>query len=401
MQILNFPSIHTFSNTQINKKEASSDNSFQDILDKKDEYDIPKQQEMSEENKKELEEKMSNKELLDGVTYNPYTDKYTLILNDYGVEKRELEYYSLTLIDNVTKIVSDKPITKEYLEERYQKIQKFFDTEYLELKDKVNKDNGILEEMGIDTPSWISQRDSWGIVKIDGEYLEIDGDEFNKHLQIFLNKQANVNIEEEYDSGSYYKELNAQEVSFENAKEFEYYVKNDSWKDDHINTMYRKISLAVNLGLIEEGEQNLFYKMYQPEKATYLFRDINNEIFSQSLLNSIGSDNSLLYENILYEDIFGTDPKFFQNKLNEFVKELETNPEKYLSSNSEFKFEGNINFDENSSAEYKKFISNTLIDFIQKEKEDYMAKYHYNNDSYEIQIFDNIIDNIKKERENI
>lgn len=30
-----------------------------------------------------------------------------------------------------------------------------------------------------------------------------------------------------------------------------------------------------------------------------------------------------------------------------------------------------------------------------------MAKYHYNNDSYEIQIFDNIIDNIKKERENI
>ncbi|RXJ91606.1 hypothetical protein CRV01_00495 [Arcobacter sp. CECT 8983] len=402
MEISNYTFNNNFHNNQSNKKEANSDildTSFENVLDVNEEYEMP------EEYKKELDEKMSNKKLLDGVTYNPYTDKYTLILDDYGVEKRDLERYHISINDNVTKIVSDKPITKEYLEERYQKIQHFFDTEYYDLRDKVNKDNKILEEIGINTPSWISQRDSWGIVKIDGEYLEIDADEFKKHYQIFINKQAYENIQEEHDLGTYHKELNGKEVSFENAKEFEYYVNNDNWKGDHINSMYRKISLAVNLGLIEEGDQNLFYKMYQTEKASYIFKDIENEIFSQSILNSIGSDNSTVYEVIFYEYIFGTEPEFFQNKLNEFVKELENNPEKYPSSNSEFKFDGNINFDKNSSEEYKKFITNTLIDFIQKQKEDFIDKYNYTDESDEIHFlivaFDKLIDNIKNEKENI
>ena len=155
---------------------------------------IENQKQSLQEHKDEENEKMSNENLVDGVTYNPYTDKYTLVMDDYGVAKREFKH--IVLIDNSTKIISDKPITKEYLEERYEKIQHFLKTEYSEFSKKVAADNSILVDIGIGMGGF-SQRDAWGIVKIDGKYIEIDADEFKRHYQIYLNEKAGMSIKEE------------------------------------------------------------------------------------------------------------------------------------------------------------------------------------------------------------
>lgn len=358
------------------------------------------------ENKKE-EPTLDSKKVI-----NPNEGKYKLILNDYGLEKIQRDRPHKILIDNVTQIVADEPITKEYLEERYKKIQHYFETEYEEVEAKVIADNSVLKDMGIE--SRFSWRDSWGIVKIDGKFTEIDGDEFKMHYRIYQEKQSNENIHKSHDTGVYFKELNGIKVSFENAKKFEYYVNHKDWKDNHINTLYRKISLAVNLGLIEEGNQNLFSEMYQKEKASYSFRNIKNDTLSQAVLDSIGSIYSAHHETILYEYLFGTEKDFFQNKLNDFAKELEKNPSKYQSTNSKFTFTGDVNLDEGSTEEYKEFITNTLIDFIQKEKDDYIDKniskdpnYKFNINSrgmvdessrfhaWFIRSFDTIIDNLR------
>ena len=81
---------------------------------------------ITEENEKKIlqhneNKKMLNKDLVDGVTYNPDTKKYTLVMGDYGLKRREFQH--IAIMDNYTEIVSDKPITKEYLEERYKKIE--------------------------------------------------------------------------------------------------------------------------------------------------------------------------------------------------------------------------------------------------------------------------------------
>lgn len=407
MEITNLSISHLIDTTLIKKidtSESTDSTQFSEtLLNERNEN----QKKIFQQNEDEKNEKMSNTELLDGVTYDPYTDKYTLVLDDYGEKKRE--FTCLITLDNSTKITSDKPITKEYLEERYEKIQHFLKTEYEDLKKRVNADNGILEDMGISMHGF-GQRDSWGIVKIDGEYLDIDADEFKKHFHIYRNNvynnsineqnnksenynsisanefrrdnklyqhsaQEQKNIDENHEISVYYKELNGIEPSFENAEEFEYYAKKEEWKDSHINGMYRRISLAVNLGLIEEGNQTLFPELYQTDKSSYPFRNIENDILSKAVLDSLEKYSGVM-EGIMYDVLFGTDDKLFQNNLNEFAKELEDNPSKYPSVNSDFTFTGDINLDENSSQEYKDFITNTLIDFIEKQKSDYVSGNH-------------------------
>ncbi|WP_072679366.1 hypothetical protein [Arcobacter sp. LA11] len=345
-------------------------------------------------NEDEKNEKMSNPDLLDGVTYNPYTDKYTLVLDDYGVNKSETK--SLIVLDGSTKIISDKPITEEYLQERYEKIQYFFKTEFEDLHKQVDADNGILDGMGISMHGF-SQRDSWGIVKIDGEYIDIDADEFQKHYEIY---RTSMYEEETPVVDSYISELHASKLSFENAEEFEYYMNKKEWNGSHKNEIYRKISLAANLGLIEEGNQTHFSELYQTNKASYIFKNIENDILSQAVLDSIGEEYSGTMESIMYNVLFGTDDKYFQNKLNEFAKELKDNPSKYDSVNSDFTFTGNINFDENSTEEYKAFITNTLIDFIENQKSDYVDEDYSVDDSYRqdwsfAYSFNAIINNLK------
>ena len=373
-----------------NKKTDSSQTKhstelFESLLNQTNEN----QKQILQQNKDEESEKMSNKDLLDGVTYNPYTDKYTLIMEDYGVTKIKLDVQRLTLIDNSTTITSDQPITKEYLHERYKKIQHYIKTEYAEFNLRASADNSILRDLGMDMTG-IKHRDTFGIVKIDGEYIEIDGDEFKRHYRIYLNAQEGMSIAQDHGSSVYYKELNGIDPSFENAEEFESYINDEKWEGSHINEMYRKISLAVNLGLVEEGDQTLFPILHQTNKASYTFRNIENDILSQAVLDSIGSKYTSIFESVMYEYIFGTDDDFFQNKLNEFAKELEYNPSKYPSVNSNFTFTGDINLDENSSQEYKNFITDTLVDFMQKQKYDYMDEKNitYENDEKNI-IYEN------------
>ncbi|NQY22974.1 MAG: hypothetical protein HRT41_03025 [Campylobacteraceae bacterium] len=365
---------------------------------------------ITEENEKKIlqhneNKKMLNKDLVDGVTYNPDTKKYTLVMGDYGLKRREFQH--IAIMDNYTEIVSDKPITKEYLEERYKKIQHFIRTEYTEFNYRVSHDNSILIDIGIGMGGF-GQRDAFGIVRIDGEYIEIDADEFDRHYAIYLNylyEKATLNRESDHAASVYYKELNGIESSFENAEKFEYYINEEKWKSSDLNGLYRKISLAVNLGLIEEGNQTLFTELYQTDKATYIFRNIKNDILSQAVLDSIGLRYSSTFEGVLYEHLFGPDGSSFQNKLNEFVKELERNPSKYPSTNSNFTFTGDINIDKNSSEKYKNFITDTLIDFIQKLKDDYTGE---NNPIYDklgrnyhfVEPYDIIIDNLKKAKKN-
>ena len=64
--------------------------------------------------------------------------------------------------------------------------------------------------------------------------------------------------------------------------------------------MYRQISLAVNLGLVEEGNQTLLPELYQTHKASFAFKNVENDILSQAVLDSIGSEYSGVMEGIMY-----------------------------------------------------------------------------------------------------
>ena len=102
----------------IQPKSSAKDSTFLE--------ELLNQTEKEEQHSNETKEKAPTENLVEGVTYNPQTKKYTLKINDYGLRKMELDRYHLTLIDNSTTIESDVPITKEYLKERYEKIQHFF-----------------------------------------------------------------------------------------------------------------------------------------------------------------------------------------------------------------------------------------------------------------------------------
>ena len=134
-------------------------------------------------------------------------------------------------------------------------------------------------------------------------------------------------------------------------------------------------------------------------------QNIKNKNLEHSLINTFSSISDFRLLSI--KAIFGTslEENKFQNELNNYVKEHPT-------TNQKFVFNGDISIDENSSEEYKNFITNTLIDFFENKKSTYKdetpsipkpTREYYT--SQVIECFQLLIDNLKltinkKEEEN-
>ena len=131
-----------------------------------------------------------------------------------------------------------------------------------------------------------------------------------------------------------------------------------------IFNIWRKVSLFVNLGVISEGNQTLFPILQDSDNASYAMQNIKNKNLEQSLINTFSSISDFRLLSI--KAIFGTslDENKFQNELNNYAKEHPTTNQKFI-------FNGDITIDENSSEEYKNFITNILIDFFENKKSKY------------------------------
>ena len=101
--------------------------------------------------------------------------------------------------------------------------------------------------------------------------------------------------------------------------------------------------------------------MQDSENASYAMQNIKNKNLEQSLINTFSSISDFRLLSI--KAIFGTslEENKFQNELNNYVKE-------HPATNQKFVFNGDISIDENSSEEYKNFITNILIDFFENKK---------------------------------
>lgn len=233
----------------------------------------------------------------------------------------------------------------------------------------------------------------------------IDEEEYNRHYSIYLTTRNGDSLTKDIESNFYYQEFMNIDNRYENAPEFEFMVNKLSNEGNDIFNVWRKVSIFVNLGLISEGNQTLFPSLQDSDNASYAMQNIKNENLEQSLTNTFSSISDFRLLSI--KAIFGTslDENKFQNELNNYAKEHPTTNQKFI-------FNGDITIDENSSEEYKNFITNTLIDFFENKKSTYKdetpsieksTREYYT--SQVIECFQLLIDNLKltinkKEEEN-
>jgi len=259
---------------------------------------------------------------------------YTLVRDDQ-IEPRK----SFTLN-------TKEPITKEYLEERYTKIQKFFETEYDGIVAKLEKHYEDTYEI-LPMPSQ---------VKIDGRYVTIDPTEFREHELIYLDVKNN---DESVSTNIYRNNLLGNDDLFQDAPEFEQLVK--KWKVDDISALetWRRASTAVNLGLVDPGNQTYFIPLNYADKATHSLSGVQNQEFLDAVLDTIGEFSA--GTGLSLESIFGTNRGDLQDMLDEYAKS-EKNKDDMINN---YTFTGDITLDENSTPEYKNFIMTKLKEFFE------------------------------------
>ena len=337
------------------------------------------------EHLKEIENKvLDDDSLVDNVTYAPTSKVYSLKHND-------------SIGSKSYQIWTKEPITDKYLKERYDKIQSFFHNDYKNFLFEVEEYNNEVRKYNELNPNELqkSYKGSFNRVILDGETINIDEEEYNRHYSIYLTTRNGDSVTKDIESNFYYQEFMNINNRYENAPEFESMVNKLSNEGNDIFSVWRKVSLFVNLGLIPEGNQTLFPNLQDSENASYAMQNIKNENLEQSLINTFSSISD--FRLLTIRTIFGTslEENKFQNELNNYAKE-------HLKTNQKFIFNGDISIDENSSEEYKNFITNILIDFFENKKSTYKDKTistsedereHHTNQV--IERFQLLIDNLK------
>ncbi|MCT7557622.1 hypothetical protein [Aliarcobacter butzleri] len=344
---------------------------------------------------KEIENKvLDDDSLVNNVTYAPLSNVYSLKHKD-------------SIGSKSYQIWTKEPITDKYLKERYDKIQSFFHNDYKKFLLEVEKYNNEIRKYNESNPSEMqkSYKGSFNRVVLNGETINIDEEEYNRHYSIYLTTRNGDSVTKDIKSNFYYQEFMNIDNRYENAPEFESMVNKLSNEGNDIFDVWRKVSLFVNLGLIPEGNQTLFPVLQDSDNASYSMQNIKNQNLEQSLINTFSSISDFRLLSI--KAIFGTslDENKFQNELNNYAKEHPTTNQKFI-------FNGDITIDENSSEEYKNFITNILIDFFENKKTTYKdetpsipkaTREYYT--SQVIERFQLLIDNLKltinkKEEEN-
>lgn len=337
------------------------------------------------EHLKEIENKvLDDDSLVDNVTYAPTSKVYSLKHND-------------SIGSKSYQIWTKEPITEKYLKERYDKIQSFFHNDYKKFLLEVEEYNNEVRKYNELNPNELqkSYKGSFNRVILDGETINIDEEEYNRHYSIYLTTRNGDSVTKDIESNFYYQEFMNINNRYENAPEFESMVNKLSNEGNDIFSVWRKVSLFVNLGLIPEGNQTLFPNLQDSENASYAMQNIKNENLEQSLINTFSSISD--FRLLTIRTIFGTslEENKFQNELNNYAKE-------HPKTNQKFIFNGDISIDENSSEEYKNFITNILIDFFENKKSTYKDKTistsedereHHTNQV--IERFQLLIDNLK------
>lgn len=337
------------------------------------------------EHLKEIENKvLDDDSLVDNVTYAPTSKVYSLKHND-------------SIGSKSYQIWTKEPITEKYLKERYDKIQSFFHNDYKKFLLEVEEYNNEVRKYNELNPNEMqkSYKGSFNRVVLDGETINIDEEEYNRHYSIYLTTRNGDSVTKDIESNFYYQEFMNINNRYENAPEFESMVNKLSNEGNDIFSVWRKVSLFVNLGLIPEGNQTLFPNLQDSENASYAMQNIKNENLEQSLINTFSSISD--FKLLTIRTIFGTslEENKFQNELNNYAKE-------HPKTNQKFIFNGDISIDENSSEEYKNFITNILIDFFENKKSTYKDKTistsedereHHTNQV--IERFQLLIDNLK------
>jgi hypothetical protein len=303
---------------------------------------------------KEIENKvLDDDSLVDDVTYAPTSKVYSLKHND-------------SIGSKSYQIWTKEPITDKYLKERYDKIQSFFHNDYKNFLLEVEKYNNEVRKYNESNPNEMqkSYKGSFNRVILDGKTINIDEEEYNRHYSIYLTTRNGDSVTKDIESNFYYQEFMNIDNRYENAPEFESMVNKLSNEGNDIFNIWRKVSLFVNLGVISEGNQTLFPILQDSDNASYAMQNIKNKNLEQSLINTFSSISDFRLLSI--KAIFGTslDENKFQNELNNYAKE-------HSLTNQKFIFNGDITIDENSSEEYKNFITNILIDFFENKKSKY------------------------------
>jgi len=312
------------------------------------------------------EEMMDNNSILDGVKYNAQCEYFYLDQKD-----------SIGSQGNI-RINSEEPITQESLNQRYNKIQSFFQNDYKdfvadveEYNNKIDAYNKTVDESQQKPHRYVSDR-----VIIDGKEQTISDEEYQRHYDIYLATRNGGKVSDNIMANFYYQEFmnTPNEERYKNAPQFESMVEKWTNQGDEMWDVYRKASIAVNTGLVPQGDETLFSHFIDDNYASYTMKDVNNDNLKEAMLNSISSLDDIKHMNAMANvlmDILGTTPNqnTFQTQLNEYAKTTQNNDTMH-----NYKFTGDISIDDNSSEEYKNFITNNLINFFEAKKSNYSGQ---------------------------
>ncbi|RLA84353.1 MAG: hypothetical protein DRG78_01685 [Epsilonproteobacteria bacterium] len=325
----NFNSVYQLvyrNTTELNEENQDKEPVYLDA-NKVDQYFATKQKEA-----------LGDKNIIDGVIYNPRTDTYYLNKQDPEDSKKTFT------------ISSKEPITKEYLKERYNKIQEYLSEKYPTRDDRLTQ---------------LKEVDKRVLIEIDEKEVYIDAQEYNEHTHVhYFSKKYDGDPTYTRNSNWYYHNLLHMEPDYGKAKEFEELVDRFTLTSNNLSDVSNKLNVAVSLGIVDVGDQSYFANIASRYDNTYTLKNINNDTLSQAILDTI--DGIYWLENFhdTTKDIFGVDNDDFQSLLNDFAQRKEKNN----TSNQLFTFTGDITIDENSTQEYKDFITNNLINFFEEQK---------------------------------
>lgn len=160
---------------------------------------------------KEIENKvLDDDSLVDDVTYSPMSEVYSLKHKD-------------SIGSKSYQIWTKEPITDKYLKERYDKIQSFFHNDYKNFLLEVEEYNNEVRKYNESNPNEMqkSYKGSFNRVVLDGETINIDEEEYNRHYSIYLTTRNGDSVTKDIESNFYYQEFMNIDNRYENAPEFE------------------------------------------------------------------------------------------------------------------------------------------------------------------------------------
>lgn len=318
------------------------------------------------------------------------SSKFNIFSNLIDSKKSKLIEKDVILFD---KREENIPIFNENLIKRVEKIQAFFKYEYEDFQRAKDEHNRRVREDESYNPQieskYFKEKKLYyagQYVILDSELVRLDINEYSTHEMLFKSSYNSKTYEWLYQSL-----LMTEQNKYENAPEFEAFVKKWMNKGYSEDEALERASLYAQVGLLDYGNQRaiIIDHLEYSNKKQHGLHQIENSVLKKSILQTFDSLDSLdSLGNLVYK-LFADDKNIvFQELINEFASKLKIQGGLYALDNKKYSnyknmhFDGNINITDKMNQVDKNFVYDILIEYFKEHLSEISQKEKINNELY-------------------